>query len=63
MTKRDLTGTLSPVANRLLVISALTTELRRSSLIEVQTWVELEGEVDRVVRLLRTVQPKRRDKQ
>jgi hypothetical protein len=47
MTTRDLTSTLSAVANRLQVIAGLTTELRRSALAEAQTLVHLEGEVDR----------------
>jgi hypothetical protein len=55
------TGTLSAVANRLHVIAGLTTERRRSALDEAQMLVELEGEVDRIVRLLRSVQPKRKD--
>ena len=57
MTTRDLTGTLSAVANRLHVITGLTTELRRSALHEAHTLVQREGEVDRVIRLLRRLQP------
>ena len=62
MTMRDLANTLDAVANRLQVIAGLTTELRRSALIEAQTLAQLEGEVDRVVRLLRTVQQKRKER-
>ncbi len=60
MTTRDLGHMLDAVANRLHVIAGLTTELRRTALIDAQTLVELEGEVDRMVRLLRTVHPERK---
>ena len=58
MTTHDLARTLEAVANRMQVIAGLTTALRRSTLVEAQTLVELEGAVDGVVRLLRHLQPK-----
>jgi len=58
MTTRDLAGTLDAVANRWHVTPASRTAWRRSALVEAQTLVQLEGEVDRVVRLVRSVQPK-----
>ena len=57
MIHRDLVRILETVANRMQVIAGLTTELRRSVLVDAQTLVELEGAVDGVVRLLRDLQP------
>jgi len=57
MTTRDLAHTLDAVANRRQVIAGLTTALRRSGTAEAQTVTDLEGAVDRVVRLLRDIQP------
>ena len=57
MTNHDLTRTLDAVANQLQVVAGLTTELRRSVTADAQTVIDLEGAVDRVVRLLRDLQP------
>jgi hypothetical protein len=48
---------LDAVANRLQVITGLTTAVRRSARMEHQLLVRLEGEVSRVVQFLRPVQP------
>ncbi len=61
MTNRDLAHTLDAVANQRQVVAGLTTELRRSIGADAQTLVDLEGAVDRVVRLLKRVQPKNRE--
>ena len=53
----DLARTLDAAANRMQVVAGLTTELRRSALVDAQKLVELEGAVDGVVRLLRDLQP------
>jgi len=57
MTNHDLTRTLDAVANQLQVVAGLTTELRRSVTADAQTVIDLDGAVDRVVRLLRALQP------
>ena len=57
MIHRDLVRILETVANRMQVIAGLTTELRRSALVDAQTLGELEGAVDGLVRLLRELQP------
>jgi hypothetical protein len=57
----DLARTLDAVANQMQVIAGLTTELRRSVTADAQTVIDLEGAVDRVVRLLRDIQPKHRE--
>ena len=57
MTNHDLARTLDAVANQRQVVAGLTTELRRSVTAEAQTVIDLEGAVDRVVRLLRDLQP------
>ena len=61
MTTHDLARTLDAVANQRPVVAGLTTELRRSIGADAQTLVDLEGAVDRVVRLLNRVQPKNRE--
>ena len=58
MTNQDLVRTLDAIANRMQVIAGLTTELRRSVTAAAQTVIDLDGAVDRVVRLLRDIQPK-----
>jgi hypothetical protein len=60
MTNRHLARTLDAVANQRQVVAGLTTELRRSIGADAQKLVDLEGAVDRVVRLLRQGQPKNR---
>jgi len=57
MTHHDLARTLDAVANQMQVVAGLATELRRSMGADAQKLVELEGAVDRVVRLLKQVQP------
>ncbi len=57
MTNQDLVRTLDAIANRMQVIAGLTTELRRSVTAAAQTVINLDGAVDRVVRLLRDIQP------
>jgi hypothetical protein len=57
MTTHDLAPTRDAVANQRQVVAGLTTELRRSVTADVQTVIDLEGAVDRVVRLLRDLQP------
>jgi hypothetical protein len=57
----DLAHTLDAVANQMQVIAGLTTELRRSVTADAQKVIDLEGAVDRVVRLLRDIQPKNRE--
>ena len=61
MTNRHLARTVDAVANQMQVIAGLTTELRRSIGADAQTLVDLEGAVDRVVRLLKRVPPKNRE--
>jgi hypothetical protein len=61
MTNRHLARTLDAVANQIQVVAGLTTELRRAIGADAQTLVDLEGAVDRVVRLLRQVQPPNRE--
>ena len=56
MTKRDLAHTLAAVANQMPVVAGLTTELRRSVTAEAQKVIDVEGAVDRLVRLLRDLQ-------
>jgi hypothetical protein len=58
MTNHDLARTLDAVANQMQVVAGLTSELRRSVSADAQKVIELEGAVDRVVRLLRDMQPK-----
>ena len=58
MTNHDLVRTLDAVANQMQVVAGLTTELRRSVTADAQTVIDLDGAVDRVVRLLRDIQPK-----
>ena len=58
MANHDLARTIDAVAHRIQVITGLMTAVRQSSLVEAHTLVPLEGEVDRVVRVLRTGQPK-----
>ena len=57
MTHPDLARTLDAVANQRPVVVGLATELRRSIGADAQKLVELEGAVDRVVRLPAGVQP------
>ena len=57
MTNRHLARTLDAVANQMQVVAGLTTELRRAIGADAQTLVDLEGAVDRVIRLLKRVQP------
>lgn len=40
------------------VVAGVTTEVRRSVSADAQKLIDLEGAVDRVVRLLRNIQPK-----
>ena len=61
MTNRHLARTLDAVANQRQVMAGVTTELRRSIGADAQTLADLEGAVDRVVRLLTRVQPKNRE--
>ena len=61
MMNPDLAHTLDAVANQMPVIAGLTTELRRSVTADAQTVIDLDGAVDRVVRLLRDIQPKYRE--
>jgi len=49
--------TLGVPANQRQVVLGLVTELRRSAQTDAQTLVELEGALDRVVRLMRRLQP------
>jgi len=49
--------TLEVLANQRQVVLGLVTELRRSAQTDAQMLVELEGALDRVVRLLRRRQP------
>jgi len=57
MTPPDLARTLDAVANQLQVVAGLTTELRRAVTADAQTVIDLDGAVDRVVQLLRDLQP------
>jgi len=57
MTPPDLARTLDAVANQRPVVAGLTTERRRSVTADAQTVIDLDGAVDRVVRLLRDLQP------
>ena len=57
MTTPDLPRTVEAVANRRQVITARTTERRRSALVGAQLLVGLEGAVDGVVRFVRAFQP------
>jgi len=57
MTPHDRARPLDAIANQLQVVAGLATELRRSIGADAQTLVELEGAVDRVVRLPTGVQP------
>ena len=59
MTLRHLARTLNAVANQRQVVAGLTTDLRRSATADAQTVIDLEGAVDRVVQLLRDLQPPR----
>ena len=61
MTTHDLARTLDAVANRMQVITGLTTELRRSVNADAQNVIDLAVAVDSVVRLLRDIQPKNPD--
>jgi ABC-type transporter Mla subunit MlaD len=61
MTNHDLARTLDAVANQMQVVAGLTTELRQSIGADAQKLVDLEGVVDRVVRLLKRVPPKNRE--
>ena len=54
----DLARTLDAVANRMQVIAGLTAALRRSVTAKAQTLIDLEDAVDRVVQVLRSLQPK-----
>src|SRR5262245_36925182 len=58
VTPRDLRRTLDVVTDRLQGISGLATELRRSVSVDVDKLVRLEGDLDRLVRLLVRLQPK-----
>ena len=49
--------TLEVLANQRQVVLGLVTELRRSAQTDAQMLVELEGALDRVVRLMRRLQP------
>ncbi len=60
MTSRHLARTVDAVANQRQVVAGLTSELRRMGA-DAQRLVDLEGAVDRVVRLLQRVQPKDRE--
>jgi hypothetical protein len=57
MTNRHLARTLDAVANQMPVVAGLTTDLRRSIGADAQRLVDLEGAVDRVVTLLKNLQP------
>jgi hypothetical protein len=57
MTNRHLVRTLDAVANQMQVVASLTTDLRRSIGADAQRLVDLEGAVDRVVTLLKHLQP------
>ena len=61
MTPTDLARTLDAVAKQMPVGAGLTTVRRRSSGADAHALVDLEGAVDRVVRLLKRVQPKNRE--
>jgi len=52
------TGLLDAVAKQMPVGAGVTTERRRSSGADTHALVDLEGAVDRVVRLLKRLQPK-----
>jgi hypothetical protein len=58
MTNRPLARTVDAVANQRQVVAGLTTDRRRSIGADAQKLVDLEGAVDRVVRLLKRLQPK-----
>jgi hypothetical protein len=57
MTNPDLARTLDAVATQMQGVAGVTTELRRSVTADAQTVIDLDGAVDRVVRLLRDLQP------
>jgi hypothetical protein len=57
MTTRDLAHTLDTVANQMQVVAGLTTEVRRTIGADAQRLVDLEGAVNRVIRLLQRRQP------
>ena len=57
MTTPDRARTLDAGVNQRQVGAGLTNERRRSVTAEAPKLIDLEGEVDRVVRLLRDVQP------
>jgi hypothetical protein len=59
MTPRHLAHTLEAVANQMQVVAGLTTDLRRPVTADAQTVIDLEEAVDRVVQLLRDLQPPR----
>ena len=61
MRHADLARTLDAIANRMQVVAGLTTELRRSVLVDAQKLVEREGAVDGVGRRLRDLQPTHRE--
>jgi hypothetical protein len=61
MTNRHLARTVDAVANQMQVVAGLTTDLRRSVGADAQTLVDLEGAVDRVIRLLKQVQLENRE--
>ena len=61
MTNRHLARTVDAVANQMPVVAGVTTERRRSIGADAHTLVDLEGAVDRVVRLLKRVQPTHRE--
>jgi hypothetical protein len=54
----DRARTRDAVANQRHLVAGVTSERRRSVTTEAQKLIDLEGAVDRVVRLLRDGQPK-----
>ena len=61
MRNPNLARPLDAIANRMQVVAGLTTERRRSVLVDAQKLVELEGAVDGVVRRRRDLQPTYRE--
>ena len=57
MTNRHLARTVDAVAHQRHVVAGVTTARRRSIGAGAQTLVDLEGAVDRVVRLVKRAQP------
>jgi hypothetical protein len=61
LTHRQLARIVDAVANQLPVVAGLTTDRRRSVGADAQTLVDLEGTLDRVMRLRKPVQPQNRE--